>query len=69
MKDGTWITAKYSDGSSPSLFKKKEKVNLIYTEEDPESYLIISNKVQLSEMAFLAIGTIFLAYYGYCLLK
>jgi len=69
LVDGTWVTSKYSDGSYPASFEKGEKVKLLYKEEDPESYIIISNKQKHVDKIFLIIGMFLLAYSLYYLIK
>jgi len=68
LQDGTWVTEKYSDGSYPSLFKKGEQVELIYKQEDPSSYIIIS-KTKHVDKIFLIIGVLAILFFLYHLIK
>lgn len=69
LRDGTWVTAKYSDGSYPASFKNGESVKLFYKEENPESFIIVNNKQRHTDKIFLIIGTLMLAYSFYHLIK
>ncbi|PYF74063.1 DUF3592 domain-containing protein [Pedobacter nutrimenti] len=62
LNDGTWVREKYSDGSTPSLFKKGEQVELLYKSDDPASFMIVNDKSNYFDKILLAIGVIIILY-------
>lgn len=67
LNDGTWVTKKYTVGTLPASFKKGEEVNLIYSPDDPTSFIII-NKLEYTDKAFLFIGILLLFFSAYLVL-
>lgn len=69
LADGTWMTEKYSDGTVPSLFKKGDKVEILYKINDPTSFIITTGISKHTNIIFLVIGVLMLSYSIYYFIK
>lgn len=65
LKDGTWITEKYSDGTKPASFKKGDEVDILYDLNNPSSFIIINNKIEHLDKIFLIVGLLASIYSAY----
>jgi hypothetical protein len=55
-KENVWITEKVEDTTSPSLYKKGEKIGIRYNLENPKDFIIVSSKQNALYYIFISVG-------------
>ncbi len=55
-KDMTWIKGKVNDYSP--FYKLGETIDILYNEEDPNDFLVVSKKQNISYLVFVIVGGI-----------
>ncbi|TKC09683.1 DUF3592 domain-containing protein [Pedobacter frigoris] len=63
LTDGFYVSHQNSFGSSPSLFKQGEIVELLYLPENPAEFIILSKNPQKFYVIFLILGLLTFGYF------